>query len=83
MKSRRSSATSSLFQVHHRDLVHPTACQIQSVIVRGDHVTNHPATGWDLLCAEALGFEIKPDQGIGLPPDSLYQTLPSFVIAIP
>src|SRR6202035_1038486 len=70
-------------RVDHSYLVHSATCQIQTTIWRGNHVAYHTAAGWDLHSAEALRFEIEPDQGIGLQPDSLYQTLPSSVIAIP
>src|SRR5882762_2057839 len=49
-------------RIHHSDLVHSTACQVQPSIGSGDHVANHTATGWDRLRTEAPRFGIEPDQ---------------------
>jgi len=53
-------------RVDHSYLVHSATCQIQTTIWRGNHVAYHTAAGWDLHSAEALRFEIEPDQRIRL-----------------
>src|SRR5438034_6929339 len=73
----------AIVQIHHSDLVHSTACQIQPPIGSCHHIADHAAP-------DGIGFVLKlSDLGsnltrvLGFTPDSLYQTSPSFVIAIP
>jgi hypothetical protein len=70
-------------QIHHGDLVHSTTGQIKPPIGSCDHIADHAAAGWDRLRTEALRLRNKLYRVLGFTPDSLYQTSPSLVTAIP
>ena len=69
--------------LRHAYLVDSAAGQVKLAIRGRHHIADHSATGRYRGSPKLLGARVESHESVGCTPDSLYQTMPSDVTAIP
>ena len=82
-KRQTMPTTSACRNLRHAYLVDSAAGQVELAIRGRHHIADHSATGRYRGSPKLLGARVESHESVGCTPDSLYQTMPSDVTAIP